>query len=190
MAKWFLERGHTAAEFAARHMMVTNVRGHFKAVRGLLELNEANPLGATVEVVIDARKLWTGEPQRDDHLRSGDFLEVERYPEIRFAGRVVRLLSAHEWSVEGDLTIRGVTKPIELRVKYLGAWLTPWWWDGKDYGPKKRIGFVAVGRINRQDFGVSWNSTLDRGGVVVSDEVEIRIDAEAVEGEPLPGSGY
>src|SRR5438552_14794239 len=88
MAKWTFEPGHTAAEFAARHMMVTNVRGHFKDVHGRLELDEAHPLGATVEVEIDARKLSTGEPQRDAHLRGADFLDVEHHPALRYRGRV------------------------------------------------------------------------------------------------------
>jgi polyisoprenoid-binding protein YceI len=180
MARWFLEPGHTAAEFSARHMMVTNVRGHFKDVHGRLEFDEGHPVGGTVEVEIDARKLWTGEPARDAHLRSADFLDVEHHPEIRYRGRVTQLVSAHDWIVEGDVTIRGLTRPLRLRVSYLGAWQTPWWEGAVDLGPKRRAGFVAVCRINRHDFGVSWNSLLDRGGVVVSDEVEITIDAEAV----------
>jgi polyisoprenoid-binding protein YceI len=188
MAHWFLEPGHTAAQFAARHMMVTVVRGAFKDVHGRVELDEEHPIGATVEVTIDARKIWTGEPARDAHLRSADFLDVEHHPEIRYRGRLTRMVSASEWCVEGELTIRGVTRSLELRVQPTGAWMTPWWEGNTDLGPKRRAGFVATGRINRQDFGVSWNSQLDRGGVVVSDEVEITIDAEAVLGEPPSGS--
>jgi polyisoprenoid-binding protein YceI len=190
MAKWFLEPGHSAAGFAARHMMVTVVRGHFKDVHGFLELDEERALGATVEVTIDARKLWTGEPQRDAHLRSADFLDVEHHPEIRYRGRVTTILSGHDWIVDGDLTIRGVTRGARLRVHYLGRWSTPWWDGAVDLGPKTRAGFVAETRINRHDFGVSWNSALDQGGVVVGDEIDITIDAEAVLGEPPPGAGY
>jgi polyisoprenoid-binding protein YceI len=190
MERWFLEPGHTAAEFAARHMMVTIVRGQFKDVHGRLELDEARPIGATVEVTIDARKLWTGEPQRDAHLLSADFLDVEHHPEIRYRGRVTQQSTCHDWVVDGELTIRGVTRPTQMRVHYLGRWSTPWW-DGKaDLGPKIRAGFVADTRINRHDFGVSWNAALDRGGVVVSDDLDITIDAEAVLGEPPPGAGY
>lgn len=190
MSRWFLECGHTAAEFSVRHMMVTSVRGHFKDVHGHLDFDEASPLGASVEAIIDTRKLWTGEPQRDAHLRSADFLDVEHFPQLAYRGRVSELLSAHEWLVAGDLTIRGVTKPAQLRVHYRGTWSTPWWDGTKDLGPKRRAGFVAVTRISRHDFGVSWNSKLDRGGVVVGEEVEITLDAEAVEGEPPPGAGY
>jgi polyisoprenoid-binding protein YceI len=190
MAQWFLEPGHTSAEFSARHMMVTNVRGHFKDVHGRVELDEAQPLGGSVEVVIDARKLWSGEPQRDAHLRSADFLDVDNHPEIRYRGRVVEIVSPHDWIVDGELTIRGTTRPTRLRVQYLGAWQTPWWEGDVDLGPKRRAGFVASGHINRHDFGVSWNSALDRGGVVVSSAVELTIDAEAVLGDPPPGAGY
>ena len=180
MARWFFEPGHTAAEFSARHMMVTNVRGHFKNVHGSLEFDEADPRRASVEVHIDARSLWTGTEERDAHLRSADFLDVEHHPEIRYAGEVTRLLSSSEYEVTGDLTIRGVTRRVKLHVRYLGRWNTPWWEGSVDRGPKVRAGFVATATIDRHDFGVSWNAALDRGGVVVGDEVEIVIDAEAV----------
>ncbi len=180
MATWFLEPGHTAAEFSARHMMVTKVRGHFKNVHGTLTFDEADPCSGSVEVQIDARGLWTGESDRDAHLRSADFLDVEHHPHIRFSGHGGRRLGAYDFVVEGDLTIRGMTRTVRLDVHYLGTWWTPWWEDGRDKGPKLRAGFVARTRINRHDFGVSWNSALDKGGMVVGDEVEITIDAEAI----------
>jgi polyisoprenoid-binding protein YceI len=180
MARWFLEPGHTAAEFCVRHMMVTNVRGHFKDVHGILEFDDRDPARGTVEVTIDARGLWTGEPERDAHLRSADFLDVERHPTIRYSGRVTRLLGASDYQILGDLTLRGVTRPVLLDVRCTGRWSTPWWEGGVDLGPKVRSGFVATARIDRHDFGVSWNSTLADGGFVVGDDVLITIDAEAV----------
>ena len=180
MATWLFEPGHTAAEFKARHMMVTDVRGHFKNVRGTLSFDEADPCSGSVEVRIDAGALWTGAPERDAHLRSADFLDVEHHPEIRFSGRGGRRVGAQDWTVDGELTIRGVTRKVQLEVHYRGTGSTPWWEDGRDKGPKIRAGFLATTRINRQDFGVSWNSRLDQGGVVVSDDVEITIDAEAI----------
>ncbi len=180
MAKWFLEPGHTSAQFCARHMMVTYVRGHFKNVRGNLVFDEKDPASASVEAIIDAKGLWTGEPDRDAHLRSADFLDVERHPEIRFRGAVAQRLGALDVRVKGDLTIRGITHPAVLDVHYLGRWTTPWWEGGVDKGPKLRAGFIAETTINRHDFGVSWNSPLDLGGVVVGDEVRITIDAEAI----------
>ena len=180
MAKWEFEPGHTAAEFRARHMMVTWVRGHFKDVHGTLDFDAENPRDASAEVKIDANGLWSGQPDRDAHLKSADFLDVEHYPTITFRARGAELRGADEASFRGELTIRGVTRPASLDVRYLGQWRTPWWEDGVDKGPKTRAGFVATTRINRQDFGVSWNDKLDRGGVVVSDDIDITIDAEAI----------
>src|SRR3954470_11500583 len=180
MAKWFFEPGHTSAEFCARHMMVTCVRGQFKNVHGSLIFDEEDPLSASVEVVIDARAVWTGEAQRDAHLRSADFLDVERHPEIRFRGRGASRVGATEFKMNGELSIRGIVRPVVLDVRALGTWSTPWWEGNVDKGPKQRAGFVAATSINRHDFGVSWNSALDRGGVVVGDEIGLTIDAEAI----------
>ena len=180
MAKWFFEPGHTAAEFCARHMMVTCVRGHFKDVHGTMDFDPENPTATSLDVTIDARGLWSGEPARDAHLKSADFLDVENHPEIHFQGSGLVLTGANDGKLSGELTIRGVTKPVTLDVRYLGQWQTPWWEDGVDKGPKTRAGFLATTFINRKDFGVNWNGALDRGGVVVGDQVEITIDAEAI----------
>ena len=180
MAKWTFEPGHTAAEFRARHMMVSYVRGHFKNVHGRLVFDPASPQDSEVEATIDARGIWTGEPNRDAHLRSADFLDVDNYPEITFRGNQVEVLGNHDYNVTGELTIRGVTRPATLRVRYLGQWQTPWWEDGVDKGPRVRAGFVAETAISRHDFGVSWNDTMDRGGIVVGNTVHISIDVEAV----------
>ena len=184
MGRWVFEPGHTAAEFCVRHMMVTHVRGHFKNVHGALVFDPRHPEASRVEATIDTRVLWSGEPDRDAHLRSADFLDVERHREITFKSTSVHVLSPNEALVAGDLTIRAVTRPVALDVHYLGQWQTPWWEDGVDRGPKTRAGFVATTRIDRHDFGVAWNSLLDQGGVVVGSDVQITIDAEAIlEGE-------
>lgn len=180
MSKWFFEPGHTAAEFCARHMMVCYVRGHFKNIHGELVFDPKSPRDSRVEVQIDAKTLWTGEPDRDTHLRSADFLDVEHYPEITFVGDHVEVLGGNDYIVKGRLTIRGITRDVDLKVRYLGQWQTPWWEDGVDKGPKTRAGFFAKTSIERHDFGVSWNSALDRGGVVVGSRIDITIDAEAV----------
>ena len=180
MASWFFEPGHTAAEFCVRHMMVTYVRGHFKNVRGTLIFDPANPTAASVEVTIDASGLWTGDADRDAHLKSSDFLDVEKHPTITFKGNQVQITGASDAVLTGEFTLRGVTRTVPLRVHYLGQWQTPWWEDGVDKGPKTRAGFVAKTTINRHDFGVSWNGPLEKGGVVVGDLVYITIDAEAV----------
>jgi polyisoprenoid-binding protein YceI len=183
MAKWTFEPGHTAAEFCARHMMVTYVRGHFKNVRGTLEFDPDNPRASSAQVTIDTNGIWTGEPDRDAHLRSADFLDVQNHPEITFQSDQVDIIGDHDYMLTGDLTIRGVTRRVTLRVRYLGQWKTPWWEDGVDKGPKTRAGFVVTTEINRHDFGVSWNSALERGGIVVGNTVEITIDAEAIREE-------
>lgn len=181
MAKWVFEPGHTAAEFCVRHMMVTCVRGCFKNIEGTMEFDPEDSVNSSVEVEIDAASLWSGQADRDDHLRHSDFLDVENYPKITFKGNEIQLMSRHEFKVIGDLTIRGVTRKATLDVRYLGQWQTPFWQDGVDKGPMTRAGFVAKTTINRHDFGISWNSTMDKGGVVVGDDVLITIDVEALQ---------
>lgn len=180
MAKWTFEPGHSAAEFSARHMMVTWVRGHFKNIQGTMDFDPENPTAGSVEAIIDASGLWTGEPDRDAHLRSADFLDVEHHPRITFRSRAVEQTACHDYLVTGDLTIRAVTREVNLNVQFLGTWETPYWSGGVDHGPITRAGFIARAVINRHDFGVSWNSLLDRGGVVVGNDVHITIDVEAL----------
>lgn len=180
MAKWRFEPGHTAAEFCVRHMMVTWVRGHFKNVHGTVEFDPENPQKGSATVVIQAKELWTGDPERDAHLRSPDFLDVENHPTITFRSTRVEQAGCNHYQVTGDLTIRGVTRQVTLDVSYLGQWRTPWWEGGVDKGPVTRAGFLATTRINRHEYGVSWNGDLERNGVVVGHEVLITIDAEAI----------
>jgi polyisoprenoid-binding protein YceI len=180
MATWIFEPGHTAAEFRARHMMVCWVRGHFKDVHGFLQFDPDNPAQLAVEATIQANKLWTGEPQRDEHLRSGDFLDVAKQPTITFKSTSSRCVGASDYEVAGVLTIRGIGRPVVLDLHYLGKWRTPYWTEAGDAGPITRVGFAGEARINRQDFQVSWNGQLEDGGVVVGDEVIIKVDVEAL----------
>ncbi len=180
--RWVFEPGHTAAQFTVRHMMITNVRGHFKNVEGFIELDPDNPTDVTVVATMKAADVWSGETHRDQHLRSADFFDVENHPEITFKGSEVSYVGQNDLTLSGDLTIRGITKPVTLDVRDLGRWKTSFWEDGQDKGPITRGGFSAFTRVNRQDFGVSWNDTLDRGGVVVGDTVDIAIDVEALYG--------
>ncbi len=180
MAKWTFEPGHTSAQFAARHMMVSWVRGAFKDVHGKLEFDPADPASSSVEVEIDVRRLWSGESDRDAHLLQSDFLDADNHPKIIFKGNEISVGGENDFKVTGDITIRGVTKTATLDVRYLGQWPTPFWADGVDKGPKMRAGFTAETNISRQDFGVSWNAQMEKGGLVVSDEVSITIDVEAI----------
>jgi polyisoprenoid-binding protein YceI len=177
---WDFEPGHSAAEFRCRHMMVTWVRGHFKGLTGRLEFDPDAPASASVRTEFDSASLWTGDPERDSHLSSPDFLDVANHPKIAFTSRSVEVLGPQEFRVHGEITIRGVTKATVLETRYLGRWRTPFWEDGVDKGPMVRAGFCAQAVIDRRDFGVSWNDDLDRGGVVVGHEVYITLDIEAI----------
>lgn len=179
--RWVFEPGHTAAEFSSRHMMVSDVRGHFKNVEGFIEIDPDNLIDVTVEATIKAADIWTGDSYRDDHLRAADFFDVENHPEITFKGSQVTYLSQNQLELTGDLTIRGITKQVTLDIQDLGRWDTPFWEDGEDKGPITRAGFCATTRVNRHDFGISWNDKLDKGGVVVGDMADITIDVEALQ---------
>jgi polyisoprenoid-binding protein YceI len=189
VTRWIFEPGHTEAAFRARHMMVTWVRGLFKDIHGELEFDWDSCLDSTFSGGIDATKLWTGEPQRDEHLRSEDFFEVENHPEITFEGRFLERTGAMAFKAEADLTIRGTTKTVPLDVNHLGEWLTPWWEGDENRGTMRRIGFEACTRINRHDFGVSWQDEIPGGGIVVGDEIDITLDVEAIAFEDLERTG-
>jgi polyisoprenoid-binding protein YceI len=187
--RWSFEPGHTAAVFTARHMMVTSVTGAFKDVHGWVLFDQADCVQTTFGGVIDATKLWTGEPERDAHLRSADFFDVENHPRIDFTGRMTEQLGDNDFKAVADLTIRGTTSEVPLDVTYLGQWSTPYWEGDENKGEMSRIGFALAGRINRHDFGVSWNDELPGGGVVVSSWVELAIDVEAILDDDLRAVG-
>ncbi len=175
MATWMFEPGHTAAEFCVRHMMVTWVRGHFKDIHGSLELDPDSPATLSMRVEIAADKLWTGEPQRDQHLRSADFLDVVNHPTLTFQSTKAERVGASDYEVTGDLTIRGVTRPVTLDMHYLGRWRTPY-----NEARVTRVGFTGTARLDRHDFGVNWNSPMEDAGLVVASEVLITVDVEAI----------
>jgi polyisoprenoid-binding protein YceI len=189
MASWIFEPGHTEAEFRARHMMVTWVRGLFKDIPGRLELDWDSPLDATFEGEIDATGIWTGEPDRDTHLRSADFFDVENHPRIAFAGHFTERTADTQFKGEVDLTIRGVTRTVPLDIVYLGEWKTPFWVGDQNRGDMRRLGFEATTRIDRHDFGVSWQDELPGGGVVASNEIELTLDVEAILVDDLERTG-
>lgn len=189
VATWILEPGHTEAEFRARHMMVTWVRGLFKDIHGRLELDWEHCLDATFSGEIDATAVWTGEPNRDAHLRSADFLDVESHPTITFAGRFTERTGERDFKGEVDVTIRGVTRTLPLDITYLGEWNTPFWVGDENKGDMRRIGFEARTRLNRHDFGVSWQGELPNGGVTVGNEIELTLDAEAILLDDLERTG-
>jgi polyisoprenoid-binding protein YceI len=186
---WTFEPGHTEAGFRARHMMVTWVHGLFKDIHGKLYFDWDQPLTASFDGVIDATKLWTGQPERDAHLRSADFFDVENHPRITFAGRLTERTGDISYKAEAELTIRGITRPVKMDVSYLGRWQTPFWVMDENKGQLTRIGFEAKTRIDRHDFGVSWQDEIPGGGVVVSNEIDVTLDIEAILDADLEATG-
>jgi polyisoprenoid-binding protein YceI len=189
MSTWIFEPGHTEGEFRARHMMVTWVRGLFKDIRGTLELNFERPLEATFHGEIDAAGVWTGQDERDAHLRSADFFDVEKHPKISFTGRFTERTGDTSFKGSVELTIRSVTRSVPLDISYLGEWKTPFWVGEENTGELRRIGFEALARIDRNDFAVSWQDQLPGGGVVVGNEIELVLDAEAILLDDLERTG-
>ncbi len=189
MATWIFEPGHTEAEFRARHMMITWVRGLFKDIHGSLEFDLDRCIETTFEGEIDAGTIWTGQSERDAHLRTVDFFDVENHPKITFNGRFTERTGDTTFKGTAELTIRGVMRTVPLDVTYLGEWKTPWWVGDENKGEMRRIGFEASTRINRHDFGVSWQDELPGGGVVVGNWIELTLDVEAIPLEDLERTG-
>ena len=180
MATWLFEPGHTSVEFRARHMMVTWVRGLFKDVHGTMQFDPDAPLDATFAGQMDASRLWTGEPERDAHLRSADFFDVDNHPTIAFQGRFTERIGDTHFKALADVTIRGTTRAVPLDVVFEGEWHTPFWVGDENRGTIRRIGFEARGVVNRHDFGVSWQDEIPGGGVVAGKEIKLVLDVEAM----------
>jgi polyisoprenoid-binding protein YceI len=170
---WQLDKAHTQIAFAVKHMMVSTVRGQFKNFSGTVELDEQHPERSRVEVTIDPTSIDTGDERRDGHLRTADFFEVEKHPEIRFVSTHVERASDDEYRVTGALSMRGVTRPVTLDVTLEG--------QSRDMQGQRRAGFSLHGAINRKDYGLTWNVALEQGGVLVGDKVQLVIDAEVFE---------
>ncbi len=165
-----IDPAHSAAEFKVRHLMVSNVRGHFSKVTGTVVFDASAPQNSKVEAHIDATTIHTREEQRDAHLKSADFLDVAKFPEIAFVSKKVAG-GKGEWKVTGDLTIHGVTKEVTLDVEGPAP-------EAKDPWGNVKSGFSATTKINRKDFGLVYNVALETGGLMVGDEVSITLDVE------------
>jgi len=172
---WELDPAHSSIEFLVKHMMMTTVRGRFKSVRATLTTDEAHPEQSHVEVEIDTASLDTGVADRDAHLRSGDFFEVERYPVITFRSQHVEGAAEHagdRFRLVGDLRIRDTTLEVVLDCEFQGRGQDPW--------GKERAGFTARGEIDRREWGLKWNQALEAGGILVANKVRIDADVEFV----------
>lgn len=170
---WSLDPVHSVAEFKVKHMMISNVKGQFTGITGILTLDENEVEGSRVEATIDASTINTREAQRDAHLKSADFFDVEQFPTLSFRSKQVKRTGDDELAVTGDLTIHGVTRQVTFQVEGPTA-------AGKDPWGNTRIGLSATTKINRKDFGLTWNAALETGGVLVGDTVKIAIEISAI----------
>ena len=168
---WIIDPTHSEVEFTVRHLMISKVRGRFRHFDGTIVIAE-RPEDSRVEVFIEAASIDTRDATRDEHLRSADFLDVEHYPEIKFTSTSLRPGDIGHWDMTGDLTVRDVTRQVLLGVEFSGATVDPW--------GNLRSGFDASTRIDRDQFGITWNQALEAGGFLVGKEIRVEIDVEAI----------
>jgi polyisoprenoid-binding protein YceI len=171
-----LDPAHTRLGFVARHAMVTKVRGQFNEFDGSIHIDADDPSRSTAEIRIVAASITTNNEQRDGHLKNADFFDVETYPEITFTSTSAERLSDDEYRLVGDLTIKGVTKPVTVDLEYSGS--------AKDPFGNLRAGFEGKAEVNRKDWGVTWNAALETGGFLVGDKIKLELDVSAVKATP------
>jgi polyisoprenoid-binding protein YceI len=171
MRTYKIDKSHSEAIFQVRHL-VTKVRGRFTDFEGAIEYDEANPAASSVQFTINATSIDTAEADRDKHLRSADFFEVEKFPQITFRSTSIAKRGSETFDVTGDLTMHGVARSIVLPVAHLGKAKDPW--------GNERLGFEAETTLNRKDYGLSWNAALETGGFLVGEEVKVSIQIQAV----------
>jgi polyisoprenoid-binding protein YceI len=168
---WKIDPAHSRAEFKVKHMMISNVKGSFSGVAGTLLEDTADPTRSRVEATIEISTITTGDEQRDTHLKSADFFHHEQHPVMTFKSNRIEKKGDEEYAVTGDLTLHGVTKPVTFSVEGPSA-------PGKDPWGNTRIGLSATTKINRKDFGLTWNAALETGGILVGEDVQIVLDVQ------------
>src|SRR5437016_824287 len=173
ISTWNIDPAHTVAEFKVKHMMIANVKGYFSRISGVLTLDESDLANSRVETSIEAASIETRDPQRDAHLKSADFLHVEKFPTLSFKSTSIRVVPDDKLAVEGNLTIHGVTRKVLFAVEGPTA-------PAKDPWGNTRVAISATTKINRKDFGLTWNAALETGGILVGDEVTITLDIQFV----------
>jgi polyisoprenoid-binding protein YceI len=169
---WQIDFSHSQIQFSVRHMMISKVRGTFEKFSGVVNYNEANPTNTTVDIAVDIASVNTRDEQRDGHLRSADFFDAENNPTMTFKSTRVEKIDDANGRLYGDLTIRGITKPVVLDVDYEGQAQSPW--------GTTSAGFSATGKVNRKEWNMQWNAALETGGFLVGDDVTISIELELV----------
>ena len=170
---WKIDPTHSRAEFKVKHMMISNVKGSFSGLNGTLMEDTADPTRSQVQASIDIGTISTGDEQRDAHLKSADFFHHEQHPRMTFKSTKIEKKGDAEYSVTGDLTVHGVTKPVVFAVEGPSA-------PGKDPWGNTRIGLSATTKINRKDFGLTWNAALETGGILVGEQVQIDLDVQFI----------
>lgn len=173
LTTWNIDPAHSSAEFKVKHMMISNVKGKFSGISGILKLNEADTTQSGIEASIPVATIATGDDQRDGHLKSAEFFDAEKFPSLTFKSLSVRFNGPGDHEVTGELTMHGVTKTVTFAVEGPSA-------PAKDPWGNTRIGLSATAKINRKDFGLGWNAALETGGVLVGEEVAISLDVEFV----------
>lgn len=172
IATWTIDQSHSVAEFSVRHMMVSSTKGQFQSISGAVQLDESDLTKSSVDATIDVSSITTRDEKRDEHLRSADFFEVTTYPSITFKSTGIAKTGGDSYDVAGDLTIRGVTRPVVLKTTFNGIGTSPW--------GTSVAGFEAATEISRKDFGLEWNVALETGGVLVGDKVKIQLEVELI----------
>ncbi|GAC1537128.1 MAG: YceI family protein [Candidatus Velthaea sp.] len=167
-----IDGSHSSVHFSVRHLMISKVRGTFSTVAGTIELPAAGVIPVALSVTIDAASIDTREAQRDGHLKSADFLDVEKFPVLRFTSTSIRATTGQSFEITGDLEIRGTTRPVTLAAGVAGQGKDPW---GND-----RVAYEATAKISRKAWGLTWNQALEAGGVAVGDEIDITLDVESI----------
>ena len=174
MAKWIIDPDHTVAHFTTRHMMITDVHGQFNKIAGVIHFNPEDISRASFVIEIDAAGIWTGVEQRDNHLRSADFLDIEKYPTISFKSKNLEVAGSNWFKVHGEITIHGITRPILLHAEFFG----PNHYEDED-GSYTSIGFAGTTHLNREDFGMTWNNFFGNGHFMVGKHINISLNVEA-----------
>ena len=169
--KWAIDTAHSSVDFSVRHMMIANVKGSFQSFDASVAADPADLTTAEISFTVDVNSIDTRNADRDNHLRSADFFDVENNPQITFTSTSITKTDEGEYDVTGDLTIRGVTKPETFAVVYEGT--------GKDPWGNEKVGFSGAGSINRADYGLTWNAALETGGVLVGDKIKISFEIQA-----------
>jgi polyisoprenoid-binding protein YceI len=170
--KWVLDPTHSEIVFKVKHLMITNVKGEFRKFDAEVYSNGKDFSNAEIKATIDASSIFTNNDDRDGHLKSGDFFDVENYPELTFTGSSLKKVDDEEYKLHGMLTIKGVSKEVILNVEFGGVNKDPW--------GNEKAGFSLNGKINRKDWGLNWNAALETGGVLVSEEVKINCEIQLV----------